>query len=174
MTEQKKATCYELSYLFIPTIDEAKASAAHAALRALIDEKGSFTVEGESSTISLAYSMRKNINNEYKYFDEAYFGWIRFEADSSVADEIHDKAEKLPEALRILMVKASANVVEYIPEDIEEDEYADKKEVVAESATPVVEVLDATYTKKEEEKVDLDADAVDKGIDTMVADKSEE
>lgn len=141
MTEQKKATCYELSYLFIPTLDEAGASRVYDSLRALIDEKGSFTTEGVISKIPLAYSMRKNINNEYKYFDQAYFGWVRFTADSSVAKELQSKIEALPEVLRILMIKASDTVVEYTP--LESEEYAS----VENTDTNKEEATDATVSE---------------------------
>ncbi len=72
---------YEVGFLLVPETTEEKLPEAFGNLKDAILSKGAIAISEEfPKLISLAYTMEKTINNKNERFNEAYFGWIKFEA----------------------------------------------------------------------------------------------
>ena len=97
---------YEISFIFDNKLEESAALEKSNALKQSIATLGgSFISEEAPYMRELAYEMIRVVNNVNVRFNEAYFGWIKFEMD---ADKVKDfeKAIKLDEeVVRYLVVK---------------------------------------------------------------------
>lgn len=96
---------YEVGYLLLPNIDESKVSGEASNIRDIIEKnKGMFLSEGMPELKPLAYPMTKMISSKRQKFDNAYFGWIKFEADSEFMNSIKEGIDKMDKVLRHLIV----------------------------------------------------------------------
>ena len=97
---------YEISFLILPTVAEEKLGDEVAVLQKAI-EAGEGTVISESfpAMRDLEYTMQKYIDTKKTSFDTSYFGWIKFEAEPSMAADLKKDADEHPHVLRYLIVK---------------------------------------------------------------------
>lgn len=97
---------YELGYLLMPSVDEGNLSQERDALVALITRyKGIVISEGQPQLIDTAYEMSKIINNKRTSFNQAYFGWIKFDITPNVIDTLTEEIEALETIIRSIMIK---------------------------------------------------------------------
>lgn len=154
-------TIYEIGFHILPTVPEEKLGDAVQALRKVIDEgKGEIIAEGYPQRIDLAYPMQKYIDTKKVSFDRAYFGWIKFEGDGSLAQAIEEAARGSESVLRSLVVKTvRENTVMEAPDEREE---AEEKEDAKPEATKKAE------PKEESKKEEVSEEEIDKSIDELV------
>jgi ribosomal protein S6 len=97
---------YEISYLVVSSISEDKLEGEVSALHKLFTEASANIIAEEAPhKETLAYTMRKKtVSGAYEKCDEAYFGWVKFELDSSKVEELKKGIEKHPSILRTLLV----------------------------------------------------------------------
>ncbi len=102
---------YELSYILVPTLSEdAALEKVNAIKQSVATLGGSFISEETAYPRELAYEMTRVIKNANVRFDEGYFGWIKFEIDTTKLPAI-EKSVKLDEDLiRYMILKADRNV----------------------------------------------------------------
>lgn len=97
---------YELGYHILPTINEGDLGTERDALVAFITEFGGMVIsEEQAQLINLAYPMDKVINNKRNTFEQAYFGWIKFDLSPTAVVELADKVEAQSSVLRSIVVK---------------------------------------------------------------------
>ncbi|MBU4480400.1 30S ribosomal protein S6 [Patescibacteria group bacterium] len=97
---------YEIGYLLLPVIAEENVSLEVSKIKDIIEKnKGMFFSEGIPEMRGLTYPMTKAISGKNQKFDSAYFGWVKFEADSDVINLIKNELEKIGNILRFLIIK---------------------------------------------------------------------
>ncbi len=107
-TEDHKAEAvYELGYLVLPSVPEDNLASVVSTIVSTIEKAGGKTLDSENPFIQgLAYSMSKTVGARKYVVDEAYIGWMKFEAEPSMIEEIKIAVEKMEEILRTLLIKA--------------------------------------------------------------------
>jgi ribosomal protein S6 len=102
---KEEARVYELGYHIISSIPEEKIASHVEAIKAIITKNGgSFIAEESASKRPLAYMMRKKIGGTYERFNEAYFGWIKFEVEAEGLKNIKTSLDAIESILRYLLI----------------------------------------------------------------------
>jgi ribosomal protein S6 len=146
---------YELSFLFVPTIEDVNVPVVYGALKDLVVSLGGELISDEMPRmIPLAYSMLKVVSNVRSKFNTGYFGWVKFYMDGDKVLELKKKLDFDPNVIRFLILKT-----------VKENTIAAKRFIGRDSAyrKPNAKKDDA------EEAVPMNKEEVDKEIDAMVA-----
>ena len=107
-TKDQDSRLYELGYHLLPVIMEEELGSEVTALRDLIEKHGGQVVSQEMpKAMALAYSLPKIIAGKRKYFDTAFFGWVRFEMLPQGAVALKDDLNGYEKILRFIIVKTS-------------------------------------------------------------------
>ncbi len=101
----KDSKVYEIGYLLISSIPPEKVGEEVAFIKSLL-EKGNASViaEGAPELQKLAYEMRKKIGAVYHKYQEAYFGWLKFELEPSKIEAIKNALDARESVLRELII----------------------------------------------------------------------
>ncbi|MDP3989500.1 MAG: 30S ribosomal protein S6 [bacterium] len=153
---------YELGYLLAPLIASGSVEEEVSRVKAILGTD--IKAEGKLVMQHLAYPISKNIGSNSHDFDDAYFGWIKFEATPEQMSTIKHELEKLEIIIRYLLTKselteADLNPSPEIKEEAEKDEVKDEVQEVDDSEVPVV--------SPDQPEGDRDA-AIDKEIDDLL------
>ena len=158
MNENKtdRLSVYELSYLIASSIPEEKVGEELSKIQKIIADGGSSIIAEEQPKLEdLAYTIKKKtVAGSYDKFDEAYFGWVKFEVSPSKIESIKKNVELIPSVIRVLVITT-----------IRENTYLGKRasspsNIVTEAEKPTESVQVAEPTASREE--------IDKSIDAMV------
>lgn len=104
--DRVESKLYELAYLILPSIPEDKLGDVVTKIKEVIKKHGGVETSSEDPFLHpLAYSMSKTVGASKYVVDEAYIGWVKFEAEASGADEVKKALESIDEVLRSLLVK---------------------------------------------------------------------
>ena len=105
-TREGRSTVYEIGYLIASSIPEEKVPAEADAVRKIVNDAGaSILAEEAPHRMKLAYEMRrKTVAGSYDKFNEAYFGWVKFEAGPDAIEAAKKAIEALPSVLRMLLI----------------------------------------------------------------------
>jgi len=104
--EHTEPRIYELGYHLIPTLAEEQIPKASGAVRGMIERISKDIIAEELPVfIDLAYQVIKTVEHKNKRFDEAYFGWIKFEAEPAGIAALEEELKKDGNVLRYLIVK---------------------------------------------------------------------
>lgn len=107
MNKETGAQVYELGYLLLPSIAEEAISGIEAKLKALIAKVGGTELVSEvPEHIDLAYTMTKTVGGSRYVVNEAYIGWVKFEAFPEQVEGLRAEVANMEEVLRSLLVKA--------------------------------------------------------------------
>ncbi len=167
-THADNLSVYEIGYLIAPSVPEEKVSSEAGVVTQIITSAGSTMIADEAPhRMKLAYEMRKkNVSGSYEKYNEAYFGWIKFEVGSDVIDTIKKAVEIHPSVLRMLLTstvrdntylgKRAAAIAAEVT--LKKDVASDKVEAMHETSTPA--------DKKEVTSASIEE--MDKSIDEMV------
>lgn len=105
--DHKEAIVYELGYLVLPSVTEDNIPKVVSTIVSTIEKAGGKALDSESPFLeALAYSMSKTVGARKYVVDEAYIGWMKFEAEPSMVEAIKAGVEKIEEILRFLLIKA--------------------------------------------------------------------
>ncbi len=105
--EHTEPRIYELGYHLVPTLPAEKIPEASGAVRGMIERISKDIIAEELPVfIDLAYQVIKTINHKNKRFDDAYFGFIKFEASPEDIAKLEAELKKDENVLRYLVVKA--------------------------------------------------------------------
>lgn len=104
--EGRDFVVYEVGFQIIPTVAEDDLGVRVTAIRDIIESKGGKMISDEyPKHIELAYPMLKITSNKRSTYHDAYFGWMKFEADPIGAEEIAEKLMKDDYVIRSILVK---------------------------------------------------------------------
>ncbi len=154
-----KIQVYEVGYLLVPTLAEDEVPGVYGTLKDTISSFGGELISDEMpKMIELAYQMVKVVQNVRSKFDNAYFGWVKFEMDSQKVLELKKKLDLDPLMLRFLILKT-----------VKENTIATKKFALKDA--PKRKPFSAKKEGEEMvEAVEINKEEIDKEIDAMVAD----
>lgn len=153
--EHTEPRVYELGYHLVPTLAEEQIPEASGAVRGMIERISKDIIAEELPVfIDLAYTVVKTIEHKNKRFDEAYFGWIKFEGSPAGIAELEVELKKDENILRYLIVKTVRENT-FIAK-----KFASTKVKALEEETPVAEEVVASATTDE---------VLDKAIEELVA-----
>ena len=166
---------YELGFNLVSSIAESELDKEFISLKDIITKhKGSIVSESNPTLIDLAYTMIKNIDSKRVRYDQAYFGWVKFNAFPDVIEGLKDDIEDLPSVLRFMILNASEEgnissqtVARAISGEVEE--VVEKKDEASEDnkETPSEESkVEEKAPEAEEPKADVEK--IDDAIDTLV------
>ncbi len=103
----ENAEVYELGYLVLPSIAEEALGEVEAKLEKLVSEAGGTKIAGESPRkIDLSYKMTKTVGASRYVVNDAYIGWMKFEAAPSAVPALKETFGRLDEIVRSLLIKA--------------------------------------------------------------------
>lgn len=149
----KDQSVYEIGYLLMSSVPEDKVSIEAEAVKKIITGAGSTVIaEGEPQLEDLAYTMRiKKVSGAYEQYDQAYFGWVKFEVGSDAIEAIKKSIEKLPVVLRMLLIST-----------VKDNTYLGKR-----AASMLAKPADEKVEEKKE-AAPATIEEMDKSIDAMV------
>jgi len=99
---------YELGYLLLPSIPEENLSLAAEKIKGLISKVKGSEIESEvPQKIKLSYTMEKMVGAVRYVADDAYIGWIKFEAAPEAIEGLRNEMVLQGEVLRFLLIKAT-------------------------------------------------------------------
>jgi ribosomal protein S6 len=159
---KENSQVYEVGFHIAPIVGEENLSHEVSLIRDVLDNaKAEVVSEDFPRLVSLAYPLSKVIKGTKRVFNEAYFGWIKFEVTADAAASIQSEVEKLENILRMLLIKTVRE------NTLHGAKFATKEQMKGvskkdEEATVVEE------TVKEEEKEKLTPEELDKTIDDLV------
>ena len=105
-TKTEKATVYEVGYHIVPTVSPENLGKEVDAIKAVLGNVGATVISEEApKMMTLAYEMLKVVGPKRDYFETAYFGWIKFEAQPSAAVELKKALDLSEKVLRFIIVK---------------------------------------------------------------------
>lgn len=104
-TQKEGLKVYEVGYLFISSIPKEKVAAETAALKGMLAKAGAEVIAVEDpELITLAYQMTKKMNGVHQRFDEAYFGWVKFELSADAIEAVKKSLDAAESILRYLLI----------------------------------------------------------------------
>jgi ribosomal protein S6 len=100
------AQVYELGYLVLPSVTEDNIPTVVSNLVSIITKVGGSPLDSEDPYLEdLAYAMSKTIGARKYVVNDAYVGWMKFEATPSVVESIKKAVDAVEEILRSLLIK---------------------------------------------------------------------
>ena len=104
--EHTEPRVYELGYHLVPTLAVEQIPEASGAVRGMIERISKGIIAEELPVfIDLAYQIVKTIEHKNKRYDDAYFGWIKFEANPEGIKALEEELKKDENVLRYLVTK---------------------------------------------------------------------
>jgi ribosomal protein S6 len=95
---------YEAGYHIASTVKEEDVDGVVASIRSIVEKAdGSFIAEGAPALMKLAYPMYQSEKGKRTMHDRAYFGWLKFEAPSTVARELADALQANKSIIRSMV-----------------------------------------------------------------------
>lgn len=160
---EDKVTVYELGYLISPTISEDKVVVETDSIKKILNDAGANIIsDGLPYRQAIAYTIRKKtVGGSYDNYDQAYFGWIKFEVDSLSIESIKKAVDVLPSIIRTLIVvtvKENTYLGKHAPVINSKESSESDLEKIPSTSTDSPENLGAPATIEE----------IDKSIDAMV------
>ena len=99
---------YEIGYLVLPSIPEDKLQEVVNSIKEIIKKEGGEELDSENPfKQDLAYTMSKTVGASRYVVNDAYVGWMKFEAEPSVTEAIKAGLEKIDSILRFLLIKTT-------------------------------------------------------------------
>ncbi len=97
---------YELGIHLLPTLSEADVQVEFSKIKSNIEKlDGEIISESQPKMFNLAYEIPKTLKAQKKWYETAYFGWVKFELDSSKVAVFEKFVKELEHTLRYLIVK---------------------------------------------------------------------
>jgi len=142
---QDETTVYEVGFHLNPNLPEGEVLGKVTDLKSQISLRGgTFISEGFPALRPLEYTIKKRIINDNKRFNQAYFGWLKFEMSPSEIVELKKTLEIDNDVVRFLIIKtikedtmlSNKPEFKFFGEEVEEEKKDDNsKEEVKEELT---------------------------------------
>ena len=104
--ENSNNRVYEVGYLLVGSIAENDVPREVTAIKDILEKEDAGIFAEEFPKLrQLTYAMKKNIAGAYQTFENAYFGWIKFELTGDKVKNIEDGLKLNANILRYLLIK---------------------------------------------------------------------
>src|SRR3989344_8673827 len=98
---------YELCYLILPSVAEDALSSVADKIKEAISKVEGKDFDSETPfKHPLSYQMSKTVGASKYVVNDAYIGWIKFEAEPANIPALKSELDKIDEPLRYLLIKA--------------------------------------------------------------------
>jgi len=166
-TKNEGKKVYEVGYLLLSNIEESKVLDEAGKIRDIISKnEGKFVSEGAPEMKNLTYPMIKEISGKKQKFDNAYFGWIKFEGNSEMITLIKKDLDKLETILRFLLIITTKE--DFKPASSKTKKRKPAKFSFGSSEKKKKEDKDASGEKEAEENKEDKKKKLDETIDDLV------
>lgn len=174
--KEAKSNVYEIGYLLVPTMSEKGVSEKSEAFRKMIElTKGSIIAEGKPVLQDLAYEMSIIVSNKKEIHNSGYFGWIKFEANSTQVEKIEKDLKEDVEIIRFILIKTVLEDTLSIIEKTLASEIETKARAAIKEEEKVLE--SKNKQRREEEKAKekkkaaepISKEEIDETIDKLIA-----
>ncbi len=106
MEDTSNKKIYELGYHILPNLSEDEVAKAVTGIKdVLAGMEASIIAEQFPQMMELAYDLGKEIENKLRKFSTAYFGWIKFEVETSEIEGFKTAMDKNMSVLRFIIIK---------------------------------------------------------------------
>jgi ribosomal protein S6 len=162
-----KMQIYEVGFHIIPHVSTEELMAKFAGIKSLIQKSGATIISEDSpKNKNLAYTLFRMIGGIKQKFNNAFFGWVKFEAPSSSIKTIKQELDKNESVIRFLIIKT-----------VRENTIASLNKLVVREKVPMPATDDAKSTIKEKNKevlrktgikAKISEEEIDKEIEEMI------
>jgi ribosomal protein S6 len=156
-TTHDEMSVYEIGYLIVSSIPEEKVPGEADAVKKIITDAGSTVIAEEAPHHEhLAYTIsKKTVSGGYEKYDNAYFGWVKFELGSDKIEAVKKAVELRPAVLRMLLIST-----------VRENTYLGKR---APALAPVAAAtISGALADDKKDVAPATIEEMDKSIDNMV------
>lgn len=106
---QEGVRVYELAFHLVPTISESEVAVQFSHLKSFIEKKkGAFISEQLPTLTRLMYEIPKTVKGQKKWYENSYFGWIKFSLEADEIEAIEKEVKNFDSMLRYLLIKTVA------------------------------------------------------------------
>lgn len=157
MKDEGSVEIYEIGYHILSTVAEGDVQAEVSKIKEVIAQKAGTLISEEFPEMrALAYDITKKIDTRNFHFNKAFFGWVKFELDRSMINDIKNTLDRMPTLLRFIIVKTVRENTMHTLKTPQKKEEVKEEEVEVEKA-PVA------HASEEE---------IDKSIDELVVEET--
>ncbi len=105
-TGEGKMQVYEVGFHVVPSLSEDKVVSKAGDFRSLIEKNnGTVISEGAPKNQPLAYTLYKDVGSVRSKYNNAFFGWIKFEMPAASIAAIKDAMDKDNQVIRHIIIK---------------------------------------------------------------------
>lgn len=156
--EESESQVYELGYHIVSSVGEENLAAETSNIKELIEKAGGiFVSEDYPKSVKLAYEISKSMEGKNQKFDNAYFGWIKFEIKKEDVMKIKEGLDGNANILRFIIIKT-----------VRESTTAPKITAFDKKAKILPKKTKALSVRKEEKKEIISEEELDKTIEELV------
>ncbi|PIQ68314.1 MAG: hypothetical protein COV91_04810 [Candidatus Taylorbacteria bacterium CG11_big_fil_rev_8_21_14_0_20_46_11] len=97
---------YEVGYLLVGSLAENDVPREVTVIKDILEKEGAVVFAEEFPKMRpLTYKMKKSISGAYQTFENAYFGWMKFEVTGDKVKVIEEELKRDVAILRYLLIK---------------------------------------------------------------------
>lgn len=114
--EESELKVYELGFHILPSVPNENVGAEFSKVKSAIEDRGgSFISEEFPKLRPLAYQISKGGRGGKQKYNQAYFSWIKFQAEPTNVLEIKKTVEGMENILRFILIKTIKESTLYSP-----------------------------------------------------------
>ena len=151
---------YEVGFHIVPSVLQEEVGTIFSALKDEIEKNhGAVIFEDSPKMIPLSYTMQKSKAGKYTKYNQAYFGWVKFESEPEgvlIIDAYLKANEQILRHIVLKTVRENTMSVPKIPV------YSRNK-----SSDNVIPTVD--HSEVIEEKVEISETEIDKALETAIS-----
>lgn len=165
---------YELGINLVATLEDKIQSEFEGVKTIIKNHGGEIVSESTPVTIPLAYTMVKNIDSRNLKYNNASFGWVKFNVTPDQIELIKDELDLNNEILRYVVLKtteAASTTSQEIAEVLARKDEAkdDRKRRRGDDETVNAEEEEVVEEAPEEDKEEVVEEEIDEAIDSLVS-----
>lgn len=155
---QSEGKIYELGYHLSPDIKESDIESEVATIKSVIEKNGgSFIAEEAPKKIALIYTIVQSESSKKKKFNNAYFGWVKFETQAGAMGDIKKALDENKNIIRFLIINT-----------VRESTIAPKRVLLERVVVETPKKISKPIEKKEEKKTPISDEELDRTIEELV------
>lgn len=166
LERDERLKVYELGFHFVPTLSEDDVTVKFSELKSFVEKLGGeFISEDAPQPIRLAYEIAKTIKTEKKWFQDAYFGWVKFTLAPEDVVALEKQVKGFDPILRYLLITTvrENTVIGALRDgsgrnnrpDASEDDISDDSIIAPEGDTALLPLENTETAEAEEELEEL-------------------
>lgn len=96
---------YEVGFHLIPKVAEAEMPAEVEKIKSILSAHGASVIAEETPRMTqLSYPMSRAEAGKRDRYNQAWFGWVKFEVEPSQVKEIESEVSRMPLVLRMIVI----------------------------------------------------------------------